>query len=72
MARTHGGYKLGNQELEKAVDKAIESHRQDVIQRLNEDQATAEHDEHDDGFNIDPDPYCRLCREDGFLDTEDF
>ena len=54
---------MENQELMKAVDQAIESHRQDLIQRLNEDQATAEHDEHDDGVNINPDSDCRLCRE---------
>jgi len=48
--------------LRKAVDKAIVWHRQNEIRRIQEDGATAEHDEHSDNFDIYPDPYCRECR----------
>tara|TARA_R100000963_G_C4602215_1_gene75513 strand:+ start:346 stop:555 length:210 start_codon:yes stop_codon:yes gene_type:complete len=48
--------------LRKELDKAIEWGRQNRIRRIEEDEATAEHDMHDDGYDIYPDPYCRECR----------
>ena len=48
--------------LHKAVGRAIEWHRQNEIRLIQEVQATAEHDEHADSFDIYADPYCRECR----------
>ena len=59
---------LDHGKIIKGLEKAIEWDRQSRIQRIQEDEATAEHDEHDDGYDIHPDPYCRVCREVGYLD----
>ena len=63
--------RLDHGKIIKGLEKAIEWDRQSRIQRIQEDQATAEHDEHDDGYDIHPDLYCRVCREDGYLRTEE-
>lgn len=63
---------MGNAQLRKALGRAIRSHEEEQIRRLLEDEAEAAHDnEHDDGFDIFPDPYCRICRDAGYLEDLD-
>jgi len=60
--------KEANRRVIAGLEKAIAFDRRLARERAIEDMATKEHDEHDDGYDINPDPACRLCREDGFLD----
>ena len=46
----------------KKLGKMIEQDRQNQIRRIEEDQATAEHDLHMEEGDVDP--YCRECRTD--------
>ena len=63
--------KSASELVRAGLERAMKWDRQKRIRRIQEDEATAEHDKHDDGYDIYPDPYCRICREDGLLTEAD-
>jgi len=48
-----------NRKVIKGLEKAIEWDRQSRIRRIEEDDATAEHEQHQEDGEYDP--YCREC-----------
>lgn len=53
-----------NEAVLKGLEKLIRRREEDILREL----AAEDHDNHIDSYDIYPDPLCRHCKDDGYLD----